>query len=160
MDGRKSIELLRILLLSHHAPEQEDHCWRLFGVPICARCTGIYPVMIALLVPQMLSRDGTLALRGRAQPMLDLAWTDPWLVLVFPLPAVAEFLLEHTGRIRGTNSLRIVTGIPLGIAMSRMFTRYLADPFDPFFWAVVAVYGGACGLVAAFVLRKRLQGTN
>ncbi len=127
---------------------------------MCARCTGIYPLLLVLLVLQMFSAEWDLALRGRASPMLDLAWTDPWLVLAFPLPAVAEFLLEHTGRLRGTNALRIGTGLPLGIAMSRMFARYLADPFDPLFWGLVAVYGGACGITAALVIRKRLQGTN
>lgn len=93
----------------------------------------------------------TLQLTGH----LDLAWTDPWLVLLFPLPTVVEFLLEQIGRIRGSNRLRILAGLPLGVAMGRMFVRYFADPADPLFWAVVAGYGGTCGLTAAFVLRRR-----
>jgi uncharacterized membrane protein len=127
---------------------------------VCARCTGIYPVMLVLLAMQLFSSEWEIALRGRATPMLDLAWTDPWLVLLLPLPAVAEFLLEQAGRIKGTNALRILTGIPLGIAMSRMFARYLQDPFDPFFWMVVVVYGGACALAAVYALRNRVGGTS
>ena len=141
-------ELLVILLFSHHPPEQHDHCIPLplpggRRLPLCARCLSIYPVTAAVLVLQLAGS-------------IDLAWTDPWLVLLLPLPAVAEFLLETTGRIRGSNALRMATGIPLGIALGRMFARYLADPFDPFFWGVVAAYGGTCGLTAAFHLRRRL----
>lgn len=142
-------ELLVTAFLSHHAPEQHDHCLRVplpggRTLPVCARCTGIYPVALVLLALQLAGR-------------LDLRATDPWLVLLLPLPAVAEFLAEQLGAIRGSNALRILTGIPLGVALSRMFARYLLDPFDPLFWGIVAVYGGTCGLVAAFVLRKRLQ---
>lgn len=116
--------------------------------------------MLGLLAMQLFSAEWDLALRGRATPMLDLAWTDPWLVLLLPIPAMVEFLLEQAGRIEGTNALRIVTGIPLGIAMSRMFARYLQDPFDPFFWVVVAVYGGTCAVAAIFAMRNRVRGTS
>lgn len=136
-----------IFLFSHHAPEQHDHCVfvPLPGarrLPLCARCLAIYPLMFVVLVLQLAGK-------------LDLAWTDPWLVIAFPLPTVVEFLLEHTGRIRATNGLRTLAGLPLGIAMGRMFARYLADPADPLFWALVAGYGGTCGLTVAFLLRSR-----
>lgn len=136
-------ELLLILFFSHHPPEQHDHCVFVGRLPLCARCLGIYPIMLVTLALQLSGR-------------LDLAWTDPWLALLFPLPTVIEFLGEQLGRIRGSNRLRILLGLPLGIAMGRLFDRYLHDPFDPFFWGVVAVYGGTCGLTAAFVLRTRL----
>ncbi|HVO31364.1 MAG TPA: hypothetical protein VMV18_11525, partial [bacterium] len=83
------------------------------------------------------------------------AATDPWLVIALPLPAVVEFLGEQLGAWKGSNALRILTALPLGLGMSRMFVRYFAHPGDPLFWGIVAVYGGVCGLTAAFVLRKR-----
>lgn len=140
-------ELLLVLFFSHHAPEQHDHCLLLplpggRRLPLCARCLGIYPMMLVVLALQLSGR-------------LDLAWTDPWLMIVLPLPTVVEFLLEQTGRIHGTNRLRILAGLPLGVALGRMFARYLLDPFDPVFWSIVAGYGGTCGLTAAFALRRR-----
>lgn len=139
--------LLLVLFFSHHAPDQYDHCWRFplpggRSLPICARCSGVYPLAIVLLVLQLAG-------------VFSLAATDPWLVLLLPLPAVVEFLGEQAGWWRGRNAARILTGIPLGIGMSRMFVRYFAHPSDPLFWGIVAVYGGICGITAAIVLRRR-----
>ena len=135
-----------VLACSHHAPEQYDHCLRVrlgrWTLPVCARCTGIYPAALLLLLAQVAGR-------------FDLAWTDPWLVLALPLPAVVEFLGEQLGTWRGSNAARIVTGLPLGLALSRMFVRYFEHPADPLFWGIVAGYGGVCGLGAAFALQKR-----
>ena len=102
----------------------------------------MYPVAIVLFALQI---AGAFTLRP----------TDPWLILALPLPAVVEFLGEQLGAWPGTNAARILTGLPLGIALSRMFVRYVMHPTDPLFWGIVAVYGGVCGLTAAFVLRKR-----
>ena len=140
-------ELLVTLLFSHHAPEQHDHCLLVpiapgRRLPLCARCVAVYPIAFAVLAAHLAGG-------------LDLSWTDPWGMLLLPLPGAIEFVLEQLGRIRGSNALRIATGLPLGIGLGRMFVRYLADPFDPLFWAIVAAYGGSCGLLAAFVLRRR-----
>jgi uncharacterized membrane protein len=137
-----------LLPLSHHTPEQYDHCWWLpmvggRSVPVCARCTGVYPVALVLLTLQLLGR-------------FSLAATDSWLVVVLPLPAVVEFLGEQFGFWRGSNLVRIGTGLPLGVALSRLFVRYFAHPADPVFWGIVAVYGGLCGLSALFVLFRQL----
>lgn len=148
-----SIQQLAILaFFSHHIEEEQDHCVRVplpagRSLPVCARCLGIYPLAIGLFVAQVIR-----------PPAFDLAWTDPWLVLLFPLPAVAEFLAEQLKLIRGSNFLRIATGIPLGIAMSRLFVRYVQNLADPLFWGIVLGYGGVCGLAAAWALRKRLSG--
>ena len=138
-----------VLFFSHHVPEQYDHCWRMpiapgRSLPICARCTGVYPLCLVLLGLQL---AGALDLRG----------TDPWLVVILPLPAVIEVLGEQLGAWRGGNAARILTGIPLGIALSRLFTRYLLHPSDPLFWGIVAAYGGVCGGAAAMVLRRRFR---
>ena len=137
-------DILLVLFLSHHAPEQYDHCWRLGPLPICARCTGVYPIALVLLVPQLMRT-------------FTLAPTDPWLVLTFPLPAVIEFLGEQLRWWPGNNAARILTGLPLGVALSRLFVRYFAHPADPLFWGIVAVYGGICGVTAAWELRKRFR---
>ena len=140
-------ELLLTLFVAHHAPEQYDHCLLVpiapgRRLPVCARCLGVYPIAFTVLAAQLAGG-------------LDLSWTDPWGMLLLPLPGAVEFVLEQLGRVRGSNLLRIATGLPLGAGLGRMFARYLADPVDPLFWAIVAVYGGACGLIAAFVLRRR-----
>lgn len=140
-------ELLVTLFFSHHAPEQHDHCLLVpiapgRRLPVCARCLAVYPAAFTVLGLQLAG-------------LLDLAWTDPWGMLLLPLPGAIEFVLEQLGRVRGNNLLRIATGLPLGVGLGRMFARYLHDPADATFWAIVAVYGGTCGLIAAFALRRR-----
>lgn len=112
-------------------------------------------IVLALQLGPFQSSGASGPAAGSGAGRLDLAWTDPWLMILLPLPTVIEFLLEQTGRIHGSNRLRILAGLPLGVAMGRMFLRYLLDPFDPVFWAIVAGYGGTCGLTAAFALRRR-----
>lgn len=140
------------LFFSHHAPEQHDHCVLVpiapgRRLPVCARCLAVYPIAFTVLAAQLAGR-------------LDLSWTDPWGMLLLPLPGAIEFILEQVGRLRGSNLLRIATGLPLGVGLGRMLARYLLDPADPLFWAIVAVYGGSCGLLAAFVLRRRFASGN
>ena len=143
-------QLLLILFFSHHAPEQIDHCLQIplpggRSFPLCARCLSIWPLTLVLLLLQIVHR-------------VDLSSLDPWGLLLLPLPTVIEFMGEQLGRIEGDNVTRMLVGVPLGLSMSRMLFRYFLHPADPLFWAIVAVYGGGCGLTAAFVLRRRLQG--
>lgn len=69
---------------------------------------------------------------------------DPWILALLPLPAVIEWFAEHLGRIAYAPTRQIATSIPLGVALGRGLARYLEDPGDLAFWAMVLIYGGAC----------------
>jgi hypothetical protein len=85
--------------------------------------------------------------------LAGLGWSrtlDPWLLVLLPLPAVVEFCLEQSGRIAYSRSRQIVVTIPLALALGRGFARYVEDPADLLFWAMVLVYGGVCGAFLAW----------
>lgn len=73
---------------------------------------------------------------------------DPWWLALAPLPAVIEWWLEHLGRITYSPVRQVAFTIPLALALGRGFGRYLDDPLDPLFWAMVVVYGGSCAAIA------------
>src|SRR5215207_2362807 len=115
------------LWLSHHPTDQYDRCVPIGGRHVCRRCLLLYP--IAFL---------TTAVSFAGWPDA----IDPWLLALAPLPAVIEWWLEHLGRITYAPNRQVALTIPLAIALGRGFARYLDDPLDPLFWAMVVVYGG------------------
>lgn len=123
------------LVLSHHHPDQYDRCVRIGGRHICRRCLVLYPLAFVTLVVSTWPQSPDRAL-------------DPVILVLLPLPAVIEWWLEHLGRVRYSPARQVAVTIPLAIALGRGLDRYLADPADAWFWAVVAVYGGSCSAVA------------
>jgi hypothetical protein len=63
-----------------------------------------------------------------------------------------EWWLEHLGRATYNPTRQVALTVPLAIALGRGFARYVDDPLDPLFWAMVLVYGGACLGVAVWRL--------
>ena len=115
--------------LSHHGADQWDRCVVIGGRHVCRRCAVLYPIAIASMVVCL------------------VAWPDgapPWLLAVLPLPAVAEWWLEHLGRLDYDPRRQIAVTVPLGLGLGAGFARYLDDPLDGPFWAMVLVYGGSC----------------
>jgi len=90
-------------LLSHHLPHRRYRCYRLqlrgHRVDLCARCTGIYPGILA----------GLLGYFFAPQPFTEFV-----LVVTLPLPALIEWSVTSLGTSRGYNAVRTATGGLLG----------------------------------------------
>lgn len=119
------------LWLSHHDPSDYHRCVRVGRTRVCRRCLVLYPLAFVVLV---------LARAGVRWP----ASLDGVLLVLLPLPAVAEFFAEHLTGFGYRPGLQMAATVPLAVALGVGFDRYLDRQTDPLFWAVVVVYGGAC----------------
>ncbi len=128
------------LWLSHHHPAQHDRCWRAGRTLVCRRCTLLWPLAFAVMVA---------AGAGSWWP----ADADPWLLVLLPLPGVVEFVLEHFGVVRYSATRQLLLTVPVAVAIGRLLARYLHDPTDGLFWAVV--WGYAVAMFAAAVVGHR-----
>jgi uncharacterized membrane protein len=107
------------LPLSHHHHHQLDRCVMLpLGqkkVALCARCLGLYPVMLLVLAGQIVAK---------LRPSMPLDW---WIVTVGIAPALADWALSRLDAWRGNNTLRLVTGAIAGAALGRSLYLYFRD---------------------------------
>jgi hypothetical protein len=130
--------------LSHHFPEDYDRCVRIGRSHVCRRCLALYPLTFLVMV-------GAIA-TGR-----DLTGSTVTVVMVLtPLPAVAEFVLEHLGVLSYRPRRQIALTLLLAVGLGLGFARYLRHPGDLVFWGVVVLYGGAC-LLAALTGRRTAE---
>jgi len=132
------------LWLSHHYPADYGRCVLIGGAQVCRRCLVVYPIMFVVL---------GLALAGVRWPTS----LDPVLLVLLPLPAVADFLAEHLAARGYRAPLQVAVTVPLGIALGVAFDRYLDRQTDPLFWGVVVVYGGVCLAALLLGARRRQQ---
>ena len=116
--------------LAHHDPAGYDRCVMVGGRPVCRRCLVLYPLALVVLVAA-----GVAGWSGGSEAVV---------LLVFPLPAVVEFVLEHRGVLRYNPVRQILVTIPLAVALGAGFDRYLARHSDPLFWATVVGYTAVC----------------
>jgi hypothetical protein len=121
------------LWLAHHPADQYERCVTIGDRHVCRRCLVLYPISLAVMV-------ACLALIPDGAP--------PWVLAVLPLPAVVEWWAEHLGRAEYRPARQVAVTIPLAIALGAGLARYLDDPGDLAFWAMVIVYGGACAAIA------------
>jgi hypothetical protein len=136
---------LRRLWLSHHQAAQLDRCAVIAGRHVCRRCLLLWPLTFAAL---------GLAMAGLRWPRS----ADDLLLVVLPLPAVVEFVLEHAGRWRYRWARQLAVTVPLAAALGVGFDRYLHRPGDSLWWSVVAVYGVVCAGAAALANRRTVGG--
>jgi hypothetical protein len=115
------------LWLSHHSPAQYDRCVLIGRHHVCRRCLLIWPLAYLVML---------LALAGLRWPKL-LDWP---LLIVLPLPATIEFVLEHLKRIPYNRKLQTQVTIPMALALGVGFERYLRDQSDTLFWGCAVVY--------------------
>ena len=98
---------LLCLMLSHHPPERLHRTiclgFRGKNIYLCARCTGTFSSLIAVLVAYFI---------GLRFPL----WLYLPLISVLPIPVIVDWLTQ-SGKLRESrNSIRIGTGLLLGIA--------------------------------------------
>lgn len=111
---RAGLAETRRYLLSHHEPAEHYRCYApvVFGrrVRLCARCSGVYPGILAGLLAVLV---GPAALSRFA------------VVAVLPLPALLEWAATAFTDRRGWNGVRTATGALLGygyaIGLGRLF---------------------------------------
>lgn len=102
--------------LSHHHEEEYNRTYLLGGVRVCARCLGTYPVLLAVMV----------ALFKLHAP---LAW--PWdvpVVLGLTVPALVDWAVGRFRPASGSNAVRTLTGVLLGVALGRSLFIHVQKP--------------------------------
>lgn len=134
--GRRRIDgWITPLWLSHHDPDDYDRCVRIGRSHVCRRCLWLYPISVAVLIAGLAVADVPAAVTAVA-------------LIVLPLPAVVEWVLEHRGRVAYSPRRQVLVTIPLAIGLGAGFVRYFASRTDPLFWGIVVLYAGACAAVA------------
>jgi hypothetical protein len=121
-------------------PEDYDRCVVVGRRHVCRRCLVLYPVALATMVV-------VLAGRWEASPVVA------WALVLLPLPAVADFVVEHLGRAAPSPRRLVAVTLPLGVGLGAGLSRYVTRPGDPLFWTVVAVDTGVC--LAALLTGRR-----
>ena len=134
------------MYLSHHWPEAYDRCTVVGGMHICRRCLVLYPLAFVA---------GVAISIGSWWPH----HLDAWVLWLFPLPGVIEFVLDNLGRITYSPVRQMVLSAAGAVAAGLGYVRYLDHSTDPLVWSVVAAYTSAC-LAGAIIggLQKRSAG--
>lgn len=138
MGGTERHRQVTPMWLAHHFPEDYDRCAFLAGRHICRRCLVLYPLTFAVM-----------ALTFATIP--DSTRLDRAVMILLPVPAVIEFLLEQFGVIEYSPRRQVVLTIPLAIALGRGFSIYVNRPTSLLFWGTVVFYGAIC--MAALIRR-------
>lgn len=102
--------------LSHHTPDEYGRTVALGPLRICARCLGTYPTLFAAIAVQVVA----------AAP-LTWRFDGLWSVGLL-LPALVDWSLGRFRPEAGTNAVRIVTGVLLGLALGRTLYMHLRAP--------------------------------
>ncbi len=105
--------------LSHHHEEEYNRTYVLGGVRVCARCLGTYPVLLAVMV-------------GLFKVRAPLSWQwDVPVVLGFTLPALVDWAVGRFRPAGGSNAVRTLTGVLLGVALGRSLFVHFQRPLPP-----------------------------
>lgn len=138
LDGgelRKGLAETRRYVLAHHLPSEFYRCYSpvVFGrrVHLCARCTGVYPGIVAGILAYSTGFQGSDALLA---------------VAVLPLPALVDWTLTTFRDEKGYNVVRTATGALLGCGYGLGLSVALLE-FAPAVFVIGAVYGTISGLL-------------
>ena len=132
--------------LSHHYDDELNRCYRIGSLHVCARCLGTYPMLFAAFAAQL---------------ALHAPLSHPWdlpAALLLTIPALADW--AH-GRFRpqsGTNLVRTLTGIALGLALGRTLFVHVQRPFPPALLAQAGLVTLVAGPVILATYRRRRGG--
>jgi len=105
-------------LLSHHREHELHRCYAVQGQFLCARCTGLYPVVLLVWVAQFVFHA----------PPREMA-IERWIVLGLSLPAMVDWMLGQFWPHAFSNVWRTFTGGLLGLALGRMLYIHMREPF-------------------------------
>lgn len=128
-------------LLSHHQEGAHHRCyafsWQGRTVRVCARCLGIWPgIIIGIILP------GAILL----SPVASIA-----AVAVLPSFALIDWARSAFTARKGTNAVRTLTGLLLGIAYGIGITLLMS----PARWSALAVGAGYIVVAGALLLIGR-----
>jgi len=131
LEGPDTEETTLFFMLAHHGRGQLNRCLRvpLRGreVFLCARCTGIlcgFLAQLSLLFTVLV-----------INPVLGNC-----LLLILPLPSVADWVTQRLGYRESVNPLRVSTGILLGTDFAHRMARISENPLDPYVLLTSALY--------------------
>jgi uncharacterized membrane protein len=116
-----------VFWLSHHHADEHHRTYVLGGVRICARCLGVYPVMLAGIAAQVAVGAST---PWRHDP--------PWAIGLL-IPALVDWARGRFRPHAGSNGLRTATGVLLGLALARTLYIHLREPLPPLLLAQAAL---------------------
>ena len=137
---------LHFLPLAHHRQDQAHRCVHVplagRGVALCARCLGLYPVLLAALVLQWALDLGP---AGRLDLVIAVGLAIPGLL------DWGEGVLDPRS---GNNPRRLITGAMLGVALGRSLWLHARDPLGELLWIQLFLLGAA-GL--AFLIVSHLR---
>lgn len=123
MHRKKRIELF-VLTHQRVAIDEKRIIWIPFfnaRIALCARCFALYSTLFALLTLQFLFKGpGFFPYEGVFLIALSLPAAFDWGI----------HLLGWPGRL----SLRLITGMLLGIGLGRSAYHYIQNPYDEIFW--------------------------
>ncbi len=131
------------LWLAHHWPSQYDRCAVVGGRHVCRRCLALYPLAVVTAVA---------VATGSWWPH----HLDAWVLWLFPLPGVIEFVLDNLGAIQYSPRRQFALSAAGALAAGVGYIRYLHHPADPLVWMVVAVFTTTCvaGVVVGAIRRR------
>lgn len=132
--------------LSHHHDDELNRCYRFGAIHVCARCLGTYPVLVAAFFVQF-------ALHAP----LSHEWDLP-VALLLTLPALVDWALGRFKPQGGTNLVRTVTGIALGLALGRTLFVHVQRPLPPALLAQAGLVTLVAGPVILATYRRRRGG--
>ena len=129
--------------LSHHPDHELDRCYRIGGVPVCARCLGTYPALFAVFTLGFVAK----------WPL-----SHPWDVPVATALVVPATLDWAWGRFKPHdfgNPWRSLTGALLGAGLGRTLFVHAQRPFPVALKAQLAlVTSVALAVILATYLRR------
>lgn len=136
------------LWLSHHWPDDYERCAVVGGLHVCRRCLVLYPLALVTGIAVSIGSWWDHSL-------------DPWVLWLFPLPGVIEFILDNLRIISYRPRRQMLLSAGGAVAAGVGYVRYLDDTTDSLAWSVLAVYTAAT-LSAAVVggLWKRRTSTG
>lgn len=102
--------------LSHHHEEEYNRTYLLGGVRVCARCLGTYPVLLVVMVALF-----------KLRAPLSWPWDVP-VVLGLTVPALVDWAVGRFRPASGSNAVRTLTGVLLGVALGRSLFIHVQKP--------------------------------
>ena len=83
---------------------------------VCARCLGLYPILITLVILQFYFH-------------IPKEYENI-IIFILPLPAIVDWASNFIFDLKGYNWIRTLTGFFLGVALSRILWLHIKDPFN------------------------------